>query len=114
MELINRDLLIITPKKACIDWVNTAFPDDPVYSPNMDDDFGSAYLTPEFESREEALQWLKKSWNIWFETLLIEWCVEPDLWPQNRTWEMLNDFFDIRYQSLVFDTLPLPIEKDED
>ena len=114
MQTIDRNLIYIVPKQACIDWVNNIFPDDPVYNKEMKGhDYASVFLIPEFDTPEKAMQWMEKSWETWFDSLLLEWCADEDLWPQNRSWNLLNEYFDIRYHSLIFDALPLQIKKEE-
>ncbi len=49
MSLINRDAMLIFPKKPLYDWQNSIFPEDPI---DMEDDpfgneNGSVYLIPE-------------------------------------------------------------------
>ena len=114
MKIINRDLFYITPKQALFDWYLKSFPDDPVFSNEADfHDHASIYLIPEFEDSWEALQWMEKDWEQWFATLFELWCTDESLWPRDRNWKLLNDFFAITYQSLIFDTVRLPIRKDD-
>ena len=74
-------------------------------------DAASVYLIPEFETQEDAMAWLRNGWEHWFEILLMDWHMDEKDWPENRSWELMNEFFDIKWQSLIEDTLPLPIKK---
>jgi hypothetical protein len=115
METLDRNLLYIVPTKKCIDWVNSIDPEDPIdYNTYVTEhDNASVYLIPEHATADSAMAWMKKSWNVWFETLLMDWYMDENLWPENRSWELLNEFFDIRWQSFIEDCLPLPIKKEE-
>jgi hypothetical protein len=113
MQTINRSLLYILPKKKCIDWVNSIYPEAPIdyASYILEHDSGDVYLIREFDDESEVMAWMKKGWKHWFEDLLMAWCMDEELWPENRSWELLNEFFDIKWQSLIEDTLPQPIKK---
>jgi hypothetical protein len=115
MELINRDVLIIRPKQALINWINTLDSDRSLtleeYSGH---DRAQVYLVPEFDHETEVLSWLEEDFEEWFDDLLNGYSTNEADWPKNRTWKMMNDFFDISYQSLVFDMLDEPIQKDSD
>jgi hypothetical protein len=54
---------------------------------------------------------MSKNWLTWFETMLMEWTMDEELWPYNQNWELFSDFFEVVWQPLVLDTLPLPIKK---
>jgi hypothetical protein len=56
IEIINRNALIVFPKKALFGWVNYIFPDDPVsYIEPLDHDMGKVYLLPEKDSTEQSI-----------------------------------------------------------
>ncbi|MEO8148167.1 MAG: hypothetical protein ABI723_11040 [Bacteroidia bacterium] len=114
MQTINRDLLYILPKQPLVDWINDLDPKNPL---TLDDvtghDTADIYLIPEFENDEMALAWLENDWEMWFDRMLSDWWTEEEDWPQNRSWEMLNEFFDISYQSMIYDTQPYTIIKED-
>ena len=114
MKFINRNLLYITPKQALIDWYLQSFPNDPVINDEAHfHDKGNVYLIPEFDDRTKAFEWLKKNCDVWFDMLLAKWCADESLLPAKRNWRMMNDFFEISYQSLVIDTLSKAILRED-
>ncbi len=114
MKIINRDLLYITPKQSLFDWYLQSFPDDPVINDETDfHDKASVYLIPEFDDQHKALEWLKKNCDVWFDMLLANWCADESLLPHKRNWKMMNEFFQITYQSLVIDTLSKSITRED-
>ena len=50
----------------------------------------------------------------WFDKLLFDWVPNESLFSKDRNWEMLNEFFDFTYQSMIFDTLETSIEREDD
>ena len=115
MQIINRDLLVITPKQACVDWANALGEE---FELQMDDmsghDAASSFLIPEFEDEDEALEWMEEGAEGWFSLLLMEWTDDKSKWPEDLGWEKLNSFFHVNYQSMVMDLVNEPIEKDSD
>ena len=115
MQIINRDLLVITPKQACVDWANALGED---FELQMDDmgghDAASSFLIPEFEDEDEALEWMEEGAEGWFTLLLMEWTDDRTKWPEDLSWENLNNFFHVNYQSMVMDLVNEPIEKDSE
>jgi hypothetical protein len=115
MQIINRDLLVITPKQACVDWANALGED---FELQMDDmnghDAASSFLIPEFEDEDEALEWMEEGAEGWFSLLLMEWTDDRTKWPEDLSWENLNNFFHVNYQSMVMDLVNEPIEKDSE
>jgi hypothetical protein len=115
MQIINRDLLVITPKQACVDWANALGEEFELQMEDMSGhDAASTFLIPEFEDEEEALEWMEEGAEGWFSLLLMEWTDDRTKWPEDLGWENLNNFFHVNYQSMVMDLVNEPIEKDSD
>ncbi|CAN5528686.1 hypothetical protein BH11BAC2_BH11BAC2_01030 [soil metagenome] len=115
MHIINRDLLVITPKQACVDWANALGQDFELSIEDMSGhDAASSFLIPEFEDEDEAFEWMAEAAESWFSLLLREWTDDEALWPENLSWENLNVYFHISYQSMIFDVVPEQIVKDEE
>jgi len=111
-DTINRDALIVYPKQALIDWVNTVFPEDPMECPKMfEHDEGTIYLIPEFDHYDHALDFLKKNFKYFFDSELFGWCTDEEAWPQKRTWKMFQEFFHFSIQSVVINTVEGSIEE---
>ena len=115
MQIINRDLLVITPKQACVDWANALGEEFELQMEDMSGhDAASTFLIPEFEDEEEALEWMEEGADGWFSLLLMEWTDDRSKWPEDLSWENLNNFFHVNYQSMVMDLVNEPSEKDSD
>ena len=115
MQIINRDLLVITPKQACVDWANSLGEEFDLQMEDMSGhDAASTFLIPEFEDEEDALEWMEEGADGWFALLLMEWTDEREKWPSDLSWENLNNFFHVNYQSMIMDVVDEPIEKDSE
>lgn len=98
---INRNAVLIIPRKAYYDWANSVFPEDPI----SEDDFYdyNTYLINEdslLEGPEEALE---NYWESIFENELFEISTEDEDWPKELTWDLFNEFFKCHFSSLVVD-----------
>ncbi len=111
---INRDVLIIFPKKPLMDWANYIFPNDKMDCPKpMQHDEGDIFLIPEFDYPAKAIEYVKENFSDFFEHELFEWSTDENDWPQNRTWELFEKWFHYSVQSVVMDALNEKIEKND-
>ncbi len=76
-------------------------------------DYASAFLIPEFTYTKDTRAWVKKNWKALFENLLFEWSEDKKTWPKNRNWKMFNEFFDVKWESMVLDTVTKPIRREK-
>lgn len=113
---VNRQALYLAPKKPLIDWVNYVFPgEDKISSEEpLSNDWGTVYLVPEFLSEEDFKEWLKENYQAFFEQELYEWCEDEAQWPNPLTWELFEEWFHFSFQSVVLDTIDLPLEKEDE
>lgn len=63
---------------------------------------------------EESLElWLKSNWNPLFEDELEGWYTDSELWPKDRSLEMLKKWCSFELHTVVVDTGAKPIREDE-
>ena len=113
MYTINRLIAIIKPKQPFVDWANQL--PDAEFKSSLDD-FKTdclAILTPEYESDEEAIGYINEIYEDIFIEELYGWCTEESWWPQDRTNEMFWEWFEVELHSIVMDSSPELIEKEE-
>ena len=110
MDTINRLAFVVTPKQPFLDWVNAL---DPNFSHKIsaNDCPGGVYLIAETETDQEADDDLALNFDLIFETELESWWTDEALWPQNRTYPMFREWFDIRRIDMVWDLEDKPIIK---
>lgn len=110
---INRNALILIPTKLLYDWANQIFPDDPLEEQSLlEHDQANIYLIPEFETIEEALEWVEENYEYFLVQELAEWTEDERRWPQDTSWEMFRKWFHISIQSVVMDCLEEPLLRD--
>ena len=72
------------------------------------------YLIDEAESEDECSEFLISNYESFFEFELSAWYQDESIWPENRTYEMFEQWFDVRLHTIILDTVEQPIEKEED
>jgi hypothetical protein len=110
---LNRGVLILRPKKPFVSWVQEA---DPVSERQVDAAFvrenTGVYLIPEFESSDEAWSWIEENAAEIFTHQLNEWYTDPGLWPTQRDWKALNEWFELEYVEIAWDFVDAPLSSD--
>lgn len=105
---INRNAIIIKVKQPFIDWLkqmgnNTLFP------PQNEND--NVYLLEEKESDKGVESWLKKNFDKIFKFELSVWSEDKKSWPANRNYKMFREWFDVAFNTLVYDLENFPVSK---
>jgi hypothetical protein len=101
-KAINRSVLVIVPKQPYYDWGNQLFADFPIHKL---EECWSCLLDDDWDITELE-RWLKANFDMIFVELLNGMTTLPEAWPERRTWQMFNDWFDWHYSSMVWDLLP--------
>jgi hypothetical protein len=112
---INRNALVLRPKQAMIDWINSVFPEDPIEL-NIEEqhDGLDIFLISDFDSVEEALLWLKENCDQFLANELETYCADSTRWPEDLSWELFEKFFDYSIQLEVIDTVDEEEDEDDD
>lgn len=111
METINRFAVVVRPLAPFADWVNSAAvrgTDDLVSLESLQED-ATVVLTPEMDTNDQALDWLKTRKPKLFEMELESWCTDRATWPEKRTARLFDLWFDLEVHSMVFDAVGEPI-----
>ena len=103
MFTINRSVAIIKPKKPFVDWVNSyPYSGDDQYTIQDFRTDCSVILLPVVGSDEQAEAFVKDIFKDLFELELSSWMTDDDTWPENITYKMFLDWFDVEYHSMAF------------
>jgi hypothetical protein len=113
MEQIDHGLIILRPKQPFLDWVNSWSPKDQLLTMEDVQEDAPAILVPEFESDEEALEFVKANATEILMNELSEWCLEPSLWPKKQDYSTLSTWFTLELHSTVY-TVGETDDNDED
>ena len=108
MKLINRNCLILRPQKPFFDWLKGLFKEAPM----AELDEHSVYLIRELNSEADFNRWLSKNYQKLFEHELNNWYTEPSAWPQDRSLSLFKAWFELEFNSMVFDLERTKIEKE--
>jgi|SRR4030042_1678407 hypothetical protein len=107
-DTIDRNAIMVRPKKPFYDWANSVFPAD---EPKIANDDNNIYLIKEMENNEAILKWIKKNYENIFMNELNDWCTDEEMWPKNRTYKMFSEWFDIEICSMILDLEDFPVTK---
>ena len=105
---VNRSMVMLLPEQPFLDWIQAVDP-EPVPTLTLDDvrDDASVFLLPVevADTSENALRWVEKRWQYFFEFMLGEW-FDDSVWPETLTLDMFREWFTIRFHSMVWDMAP--------
>ncbi len=108
-DSIDRNAIIIRPKKPFFDWINSIYPKD---EPSTKNDEYNIYLIREMDNNDLILKWIKKNFEDLFSNELNDWCTDEKKWPKNRDFKMFSDWFEIEISSMILDLEDGPVTKD--
>jgi hypothetical protein len=110
LPTINRFVLVIEPTTAFLEWARK-FPDeDPTLTLDELLEDTSAYLMPQIDPYPDS--WLAQNFRKIFDIELSDWCVDPALWPKDRSFKAFKEFFAVRFCSIVIDMGEGPIKRE--
>ena len=114
MHSINRSAITIKPKTPFVDWLNSTPGDDKYTLDDLRKD-NLVFLAPApgYNTQAGVLKYLKTIFDQIFIWELYGWCTDDSIWPQDRTWKMFRDWFEIEINSEVFDLVDKGIVKEE-
>jgi hypothetical protein len=107
-ESINRNAIVIKPKKVFFDWVNSIYPEDPIVDPNE----GNVYLIKEKETNVAIEKWLQRNFDKIFINELNDWHTDEKDWPQKRNYILFKEWFNVEIHSMILDLEDAAIEKE--
>jgi len=102
MKLLNRSAFVLRPKDPYIQWAS-AIDGEPPESLSDLRDHVSVYLVPEEPTGTEETPPLSEYFAEIFDSELEAWSLDLDMWPQSRTLEMFQDWFEVYAESVIVD-----------
>ena len=110
MGLLNRSAVVVRPREPYLHWAK------------QDDSSGvaeavfetlrampNAYLISEDEEAEGPMDLLGQWWTNVFEAMLEGWLTDRAMWPQNRTFAMFEEWFEVEACESVHDLVDEPL-----
>lgn len=103
-----RTAIILKPLAPYINWVKESLGVD--FDPADEEmkDFNSYLVAEDLYACED---WIEENYENMFALELADWAEDESEWPQNRTYEMFQEWFDIEYSSMIYDFEKRPISK---
>ena len=110
LPTINRNVLIVLPTENYLEWARKNPDEDLTLNLEELTADSTAYLIPEQEANAES--WLKRNYKTIFEVELNGWCLDPSLWPKDRSMKTFRKFFRVYYCSSLIDLGNGPINRE--
>jgi hypothetical protein len=110
MRLLNRHVVVLKPKQPFIDWAN-AVDAGLGYEPAEWE--AAAFLVPEVDTLEKIREFVVRHSEEMFEHELDAWQIDRATWPRNRSYTLLQEWFEIEIRSHVVDLGAGPLLTDE-
>lgn len=106
--MLNRGAIILKYRKPLVRWINEADPVEgsrEVLAESLEQD-RHVYLVPveAVADEVEVRRWIEANFGWQFEEELEGWCTDPSLWPQARTLQLFDEWFDVAHHSVILDT----------
>lgn len=114
--MLNRAAIILKPKAPFVDWINSSDPSiGNEISIDETNEERTVFLVPEeaVDDPVNLLHWLKLNWQSLFESELDGWYTDESMWPQDRTFELFQEWVEVECHSCITDTVGEPIYDDE-
>jgi len=112
MYIINRSIAIIRPKQPFLAWILSVEDDVGVTLEELRND-ANVLLIPEYDSQEDALEYIYTNYENIFEMELEDWYTVEECWPENRSLKFFKEWFDVEIHQMIIDTVDGFIEKEE-
>jgi hypothetical protein len=115
MNFIDRHVAVLKPKQGYLDWM-LGLPDaEKGLIPDLEvarSEDCMAFLVPEFDTNEDALEFFYKQSKHILEIMCGAWDTREELWPKKRDRRLLKEWFDVEIHSEVIDLVNRPVEKE--
>jgi hypothetical protein len=103
MFIVDRIVAVVRPKQKMLEWLHNQPEVQANFSlQNLQTDC-TALLIPPFESPRQAREYIRQTYQGIFEGELISWGLPKTSWPQDRTYDLFNDWFNVEFHSVVLD-----------
>lgn len=100
-ETINRNAILVRPKKPLYEWLNKIFPQDRYHQDDREDH--NIYLIREMINNDEVKSWVRINYDTIFQNELNDWYTDSDKWPKNRSYELFEQWFHVEVHSMLLD-----------
>ena len=110
--MLNRCAVTINAKEPFLTWL-LSLPDYDDMTLDQVNEETSTYLLPVYENDTEKEALLAQYFDLLFEEELAGWWMDKTHWPESRSLELFNHWFDVRFHSVVVDLEDAPLRDEE-
>ncbi len=115
--MVNRGALLLRYKEPAVRWINEAdpYPTGRVHELDEVNEERTVYLIDDTvgDTPASLIRWLRKNYGSLFEAELEGWYTDPDLWPQDRTFNLFQEWFQPELHTVLFDLVGSDMYDDE-
>lgn len=114
--MINRAAFILKYKAPAVQWINKVGAEQGIEAQTQEaiNSDRTVYLIADdiADDPEKLEQWVKMNLQLLFESELDEWSSDADLWPEELSYELFQQWFYSECHTMLVDTLEEPLEED--
>ena len=106
MEMLNRSAVLLKPRRPYLEWAKLDDAEglaDGVFETMREEPV--VYLLPDYDDEYERDELLERCWPVLFEVMLAAWTENEALWPEERAFELFQEWFEVQMSSIVEDLL---------
>ncbi len=103
MYEVKRVAAIIKPTEKMLSWVKKASPANHHMKLSTLRRDCTTLLLPAFKGPEQAKSFIQEIYTGIFENELASWGLRSPQWPEDRTYDLFNEWFEIEYHSMIYD-----------
>lgn len=117
---VDRFILVVTPQQPFVDWLvelqeleGAAEAEEPLTLEDAQAELQATYLVPFSEEPEDAVDWVADNFDLIFEQELFGVVQDREHWPEPRTLEVFQAWFDLDLLDAPIDLVDAPVYMDE-
>jgi hypothetical protein len=89
--------LLLIPRKIYYEWSRYMIPE----TEYLNEQAAELFLFPPFNSIEQTEEFCRLFYDLFFQYKLKKCSEDPSFWPVNRTYEMFEQWFEVRITAIV-------------
>jgi len=108
---INRIVVVVRARQPFEDWAK-GIDDGAPTAYDSSGEWTNAYLIPDFDTEDDAWEWLEANYGMIFELELDSWYTDQEVWPQDRSWNVSREWFELEMIEVAWDLVDEPLSSD--
>lgn len=100
---LRRSIIALLPRQPFVDWLRAQPGEKDANLRRSHEHNSISFLVPYPMNTHEAVRVIPEHWPRFFAQMLERVRQNPHDWPEDRTWEMFQQWFEIEYRDVVLD-----------